>query len=991
MRLLALSIAAILASTASAATTRTAPEARWQAWEQHRQLEQDSLLKGLQWRPIGPTVQGGRVVDIEVHPDKPYTFYVAYASGGIWKTENNGVTFTPLSDALPTTISGDIAIDPNNPDTIWVGTGEPNSSRSSYSGLGVFVSRDGGQSFSQSGLLGADRIARVIVDPRDSRRVFVAVQGPLYTEGGMRGLYLSEDGGASWQQVLKTPNSWTGASDVVFQPGNPDVMYAALWDRQRRPWDFVDSGKGSGVWKSTDGGRNWSKLAGLPEGDHVGRIGLAVSAAAPERLYVGIDDMRRLSDAEVEAGDSPLSSDRLKTMSREEFLAQDPEAIEFFIRGSDFDASLDAKTLLAQIRSGELTMDRLRARLLEANPNAFDPPIRGITVFRSDDAGQSFRQAHQQPIRDFTFGYGYYFGEIVAAPDNADRLYILGVPVAVSEDGGATWHGRINDPKVHVDHHAWTVDTAGQGRILNGNDGGVDVSYDAGKTWLKLDAQAVGQSYAVAVDMESPYNVYTGMQDNGTFKGSSAIDLDAPGGFWSQGGDGWSFLNGGDGMQIQADPRDASVLYTGYQFGFYRRGGKDGGPVRPQARFDEAPLRFNWMTPILLSSHNPDILYMGANKLFRSMDQGRNFTAISPDLTRGKREGDVPFATITTLAESTLEFGLLAVGTDDGRVHVSEDGGKNWREVTKGLAKDRWISRVEFSRAERGRLYVTQTGYRDDDMRPYVWVSEDLGKRWRSIAANLPAEPVNVLREDPVNPELLYLGSSRGVYASLDRGGSWQALQTGLPNVPAHDLVVHPRDRELVVGTHGRSVWIVDVLPLQELNAETRAKPVALFHVDPVTFERGWRSQPRRWFEHIGRAPKAVVHFWAAESGSATLKVLDDEKQTVREIAVEAQKGLNRFEYDLLADETLGLAAEAKKAEAAAAKITDPEKVKEGAKARTPLAESKRLGAPLYLAPGKYTLALEAGGSTAETSLEIKAPRAIEPRKKPAFELRGKK
>lgn len=977
-----------LAASVDARSTRTEPEARWQAWEQHQALQQSSWFGGLKWRPIGPTVQGGRVVDIEVHPGHPYTFYVAYASGGVWKTRNNGVSFEPLSDGLPTMISGDIAIDPQAPETLWVGTGEPNSSRSSYSGLGVFVSRDGGQHFEHAGLTGADRIARIKVDPSDSQRVYVAVHGPLYTAGGMRGIYRTLDGGRSWQQVLAGPNDWTGASDLVLDPSDPKTMYAAMWDRKRRPWDFVDAGVGSSVYKSSDGGETWTRLAQFPQGEHVGRIGLTISAANPRRIYAGIDNQAKLSDSERDPGDSPLSLPRLRTMDKDEFLRQDPESVEGLVRALDMDISISGASLTARIKSGELTMDGLRKRILELDPQAFEPEVRALEVWRSDDAGASWTRVNRDLIRDFTYTYGYYFGEIKAAPDNADRVYVLGLPTAVSEDGGVTWSGRTNAPSVHVDHHAWTIDPQHPERILNGNDGGVDVSYDGGATWLKLDAQAVGQSYAVAVDMDEPYNVYTGLQDNGTWKGSSAIDLDQPGGFWAQNGDGWRFLNGGDGMQIQVDPRDSSVVYTGFQFGNYRRAGKDGGEVRARALWDEPPLRYNWNTPVLLSPHNPDVVYMGANRLYRSMDRGHHFTPISGDLTRGKRDGDVPFATITTVSESPREFGLIAAGSDDGMVWISEDSGQEWREATRGLVRDRWVSRVQFSAHARSRLYLSLNGYRDDDMSAYVYVSEDLGKTWRSIAAGLPAEPVNVVREDPVNADLLYVGTDRGVYVSIDRGQSWQALQAGLPNVPVHDLVVHPRDRELVAGTHGRSVWIVDVLPLQDLTADVRAKAAHWFYVADVDYDRSWRSRPDRWFGHNECPAKAVLTYWAAEAGKGTLKVLDSKKNLVREIPIEAARGINRYEYDLKVDAELGVAAE--KARLAEADKDAKEPKDDGALARMPLAEALRLGFPPYITPGDYTLTLDLGGASAEATLKINAPKPSEPRDKPKFKLRGR-
>ena len=985
---------------AKADTARTDPDARWRSWEQHQAMEASSWFGGLEWRSIGPTVQGGRVVDIEVHPSDPYTFYVAYASGGIWKTENNGVTFKPLSDGLPSMISGDIALDPSAPQTLWLGTGEPNASRSSYAGLGVFVSRDGGAHFEHAGLTGADRIARVLVDPRKGERVFVAVQGPLYTPGGMRGIYRTDDSGKSWKQVLEGATEWTGASDLIVDPSNPDTLYAALWERSRRPWNFVEGGVGTAIYKSTDGGDNWTRLADFPNGKHVGRVGLAISAANPRRVYASIDNQLPLPVDALDLGDRPLSGARLRKMSKEEFLRQDPVEIEIFIRDNDFDPSVDAKLLTAKVRSGELSMDALRKKLVDGNAALFDADVTGLEIWRSDDAGRSWAKANREPIRDFTYTLGYYFGQIKAAPDNADRVYVVGVPMAVSQDAGATWSGSVNASQVHVDHHAWVYDPGNPKRIFNGNDGGIDVSYDGGASWLKLDAQPVGQSYTLAVDMAEPYNVYTGLQDNGTWKGSSTLDPTKPGGFWGS-NDGWKFISGGDGMQIAVDPRDADVVYTGYQFGWYRRAGAEGGDTRPRPGLDQPALRYNWNTPIQLSAHNPDIVYFGANKLFRSMDRGETWTAISADLTRSKERGDVPFATLTTISESTRDFGLIWTGTDDGLLWVTEDGGEDWREVDKGLAENRWVSRVVASSHVRERAYVSQNGYRDDDMTAHVYVTENLGKSWRALASTLPAEPVNVVREDPVNPDLLYVGTDRGVYVSLDRGDSWQALQQGLPNVPVHDLVVHPRDRELVAGTHGRSVWIVDVLPLQELTREIRIKPAHLFHVADVDYSRGWRGRPDRWFAHTEDQPTSKISFWAADAGAGTLKILDADRRPVRQIVLTAKAGINSVEWDLLVDADAGIAAEAARAAKAKAdakskpakKAADGPLVsdEEGILGKLPLAESKRLGHPLYITPGDYTLTIDMDGGHSETAFKVNPPKDFEPRSKPKFKLRGRK
>jgi photosystem II stability/assembly factor-like uncharacterized protein len=986
--LLALALAAA-ASAVPALDSRDPTDPRWQAYAQHAGLERESLLHGLRWRALGPTLQGGRVLDVESMPGAPYGFYVAYASGGVWKTVNNGVSFEPLSDTLPTLITGDIAVDPNRPQRLWIGSGEPNSSRSSYGGMGVFLSEDGGRSFVHKGLTDVDRISRVLVHPSDSTRICVAAIGKLYTQGGRRGVFCTRDDGATWPQVL-TGEGWTGAIDLAFDPNDAETLYAATWERARSAWNLAESGPGSGIWKSSDGGASWTRLGGgLPQGAEVGRIGLAVSTSKPGTLYASIDNWAELPTERQDLGDRPLSARRLKQMDKAEFLAQDPEEIESFIRDNDLDTELDAKTLIAKVKSDEISVQDLVDALNDAEAALFNTDIHGLEIWRSDDAGASWRKTHDDVLTQVTYTYGYYFGQIRVAPDDAERIYVLGVPVITSADGGKTFSG-MNPPSVHVDHHAWWIDAANPRRMIGGNDGGLDVSYDGGKTWLKLDAQPVGQFYTIGVDMAEPFNVYGGLQDNGTWKGSSTAKWDDA--------DAWSFIGGGDGMHVAIDPRDATV-YTGYQFGFYRS--SKGHEVRPREPLGAPALRYNWNTPVVLSSHNPDVVYYAANRLFRSFDQGKTWSAISADLTTSTQRGDVPYATITSISESPKQFGLIWAGTDDGHVWVTTGGGNDWREVSANLP-ERWVSRVFASQHVRDRAYVSFNTYRNDEAVAHVFVSENLGRHWRSIRANLPAEAINVIQEDPVNPDLLYVGSDRGVYASFDRGGSWQAFDAGLPNVPVHDLVVHPRDRRIVVGTHGRSVWIADALPLQELSAAVRAKPVHLFHVDAVQADRGWRSEPSRWFDETPYLPKASLQFWAAQDGTGTLRVRDSEARVLREIAIEARRGINLLEWDLLVDRELALAAEqaaTAKAEAdrSAASATDtqssaaaPAADDSGRLAKTPYAESVRLGHRLYATPGKYTLALSLGGADSEVAFTIKAPEARKPRAQPPAKLRGR-
>ncbi|UXI68186.1 WD40/YVTN/BNR-like repeat-containing protein [Tahibacter amnicola] len=952
------------------AATTTAQ--RWAAWEAHQKLVAQSPFNGLKWRDIGPVVQGGRVVDIASVPGAPYTFYVAYASGGVWKTTNNGVSFEPLSDRLPTMVTGAIAVDPQKTDTLWVGSGEPNSSRSSYGGLGVFRSDDGGKSFRPMGLDDTDRISRILVHPGDSDTVYVAAIGKLYTEGGSRGIFRTRDGGKTWQHVLKGESPWTGAIDLAMDPRDPNVLYAAQWERERKPWKFVESGKGSGIYKSTDGGETWTRLAGgFPTGAKVGRIGLSIAASQPDTLYASVDNWDELPADQQEKSDRSLSAASLRTMSKEEFLRQDPEEIETFIRNNDLDTALDATALIDKVRKDEVTLADL-VRKLDASSTGFDADkIRGLEIYRSDDAGKTWRRTNQHPLREVNYSYGYYFGVVRVSPTDPEHVYAQGLPMIESTDGGKTWHG-LNDPQVHVDYHELLIDPNYPQRLIAGNDGGVDMSYDGGKTWIKLDAQPVGQLYTINVDMADPYNVCGGFQDNGTLKGSSRTK-------WRQHED-WSEVGGGDGMWCAFDLRDGQTFYSGYQFGNYSRSGGPGGAqeVRARAALKDPPLRYNWLSPLVLSTHNPDVVYLAANRLFRSFDEGETWSAISPDLTTSKQRGNVPFATISTVSESPRQFGLIWAGTDDGNVWVTDTAGTHWKNVADTLPADRWVSRVEASHHETRRAYVSLNGYRNDDGTPYLYRTDDLGQRWTSIGKGLPDEPINVVREDPVNADVLYVGTDRGVYVSRDRGNSWESLQANLPNVPVHDLIVHPRERELVAATHGRSAWVVDVLPVQELTPVLAKEALKLFPLESVQGSRDWRSRPSEWFDEKPYLPQIEGAYWVKSAGTVTLSVVDSNGNPVQKLTFEAGAGVNAWQWDLSIDKDLALKAE----QAALAKDAGTEKDGKPNLSKTPVAESVRLGHRLLATPGKYTVRLEQGSASSETALEIKAPEARKPRAK---------
>lgn len=930
---------------------------RKEAWELHRSLEQGSPCQGLAWRSVGPVVQGGRVVDVEAVPGKPFAFYVAYASGGLWYTENNGHTFTPLFDDQPTLIMGDVALDPSDPQRLWVGTGENNSSRSSYGGYGVFRSDDGGATWSAKGLIESDRIGRVQVDPRDGQRVFVAALGKLYTAGGQRGVYRTTDGGDTWVQVLPG-GEWTGAIDVQLDPKNPDIVYAATWERRRRPWNFWEGGAGSAIWKSTDGGTTWAQLkGGFPEGADVGRIGLAICQSKPNVIYASVDHQGRLPEAEWDLG-GPLSAKRVRRMTTEDFVGHSLEQIQGFIDDLDYDLGLKAKALVAKLESGELTLKRLLDKMSDANASLFSTDIRGLEVYRSDDRGATWRRTHAKPLKRVVHTYGYYFGLIRVAPDDPDRVYVAGVPLLTSGDGGQTWIG-IHGRRSHVDYHALWIDPTDSRHLIAGNDGGIDVSFDRGVTWRGVDAQPVGQFYTLAIDDQEPYWIYGGLQDNGTYMGSSRS---------RPGVDEWERIGGGDGMYVQVDPRDRTIYY-GYQFGWYFRRSPEGKSerIRPTYGLEDEPLRYNWATPVHLSPHNADVVYFGCNKLFRSMDQGRTWRAISSDLTTSPNRGDVPFACITSISESPDAFGHVWIGTDDGHVHVTTDGGATWKDRSAGLPRDRWCTRVVASRHDPRCAYATFSGYRDDDITAYVYATKDGGASWTSLAKGLPPEPVNVICEDPWSATRIYVGTDRGVYVSADGGATFEALVGGLPCVPVHDLLVHERAKELVAATHGRSIYVLPLKHLLEVTPEIRAARVHVFSQEALTPARGWLRPRSEWTDRPERHPRRRLVFWAGGGGSAALEILDDEGRVLRAIEAQATPGLNVVEWDLLLDPQKALAAEAAGNAGSPAPKTAAERW-----TQWPRREAAGMGWPCFVTPATYAVRVTVGDASASTQLVVK-------------------
>lgn len=780
--------------------------------QKRKLLEKDTTLNSIRFRNVGPSIMSGRVVDVDVNPGDPTEFYVAYASGGLWYTQNNGQSLVPVFDKENTFSIGDIAVNWSTK-TIWVGTGEANSSRSSYSGLGVYKSADKGKTWEYLGLPESHHIGKINLHPTNPNIAWVAVLGHLYSPNKERGIYKTTDGGKTWKQTLYVDDN-TGAVDMDINPKNPDELYAAMWYRTRRAWNFEEGGKTSGIYKSTDGGNSW-KLAtaagsSFPSGNGLGRIGVAVFAANPNIVYATLDNQDHRPDTAQKKADTNYVLKDFKNLTKENFLILDDKKLDSFLIKNGFPEKYKSSSVKELVKTDKVKPTAVYDYLFDANAALFETPIIGCEVYRSDDAGASWKKVNTKGLNLYNT-YGYYFGKISVSSTNENKVVISGFSLMLSEDGGKTFKTTDNEA-THADWHGCWMNPNRDGHWVAGNDGGCNITYDNGKHWFKANTPSVGQFYAITVDDAKPYNIYGGLQDNGTWFGpANTKDIDQ----WDyEGVYPWKQIGGGDGMQVQVDTRDNKTAYTGSQFGFYGRRSTDGGrrlSIYPRPDLGEPKFRFNWQTPIWLSKHNQEVFYYATNKFHRSLQKGEKLEALSVDLTNGAREGDVPFGTSTTLVESPVKFGLIYIGTDDGNIHVSKDAGYTWAKISSSLPKavqGMYVSRVTPSAFKEGRIYASLNAYRNDNFDAYLFVSEDYGASWSQIGTDLPTEPLNVVKEDPKKENIIYVGSDNGLYASFDMGKSFMTLDNNLPRVPVHDITVQQRENELVVGTHGRSIYI---------------------------------------------------------------------------------------------------------------------------------------------------------------------------------------
>jgi hypothetical protein len=840
-----------VAVAAAAGLTAAGPRAQSQG------LFNEHLLEAFTYRTTGPFRMGARVSAIAV-PDSPardhlYTFYVAFWAGGLFKTTNNGTTFEPIFDGQSTLSIGAVAVAHSNSDIVWVGTGDAFTSRSSYAGDGVYKSIDGGKTWKNMGLRDSQHIARIVIDPANPDIVYVAAMGHLYSDNAERGVFKTTNGGESWEKILYV-NDRVGVIDLVVNPRNPAMFYAATYEKQRLPWQMVNGGPGTGIYKTVDSGRNWTKLAGgLPTGK-IGRIGLAVYLANPDILYAVIENENPRDAGAAAVPGQALGSGRGGA-------------------GSTF----------------------------------------GGQVYRTDNGGQIWTKMSADDYNVSPKG-PYYFSQIFVDPANDQNIFVTQDGFRHSIDGGRNWNAPAVFPRMFGDTRTLWIDPENPRRMIQGSDGGVAVSYDGGRTSDAYSNIPIGSIYAIGVDMQDPYNLYAGLQDHENWRGPSNTSA-ARGASESD----WIAVGDGDGIVTLPDPTDSRWLYTTREYGGHSRVDQKLGyetnivPVRQQGD----PYRWLWEPPVFISPHNSSVIYAGAQVLLRSTDRGDHWTEISPDLStndaskimresEGSVPGGIPWFAICSISESPLTAGLIWAGTSDGKVQVTRNTGATWTDATKRIAavggrEEAYVSRVRASAHAAGRAYVAKSGYKFDDFRPYLYKTEDFGATWKSIAGNLPDQPINVIYEDLKNPDLLFVGNDTGVFVSIDRGTKWVKMNNNMPNVPVRDLLVHPRENDLILGTYGRNFWITNVAPLQEMNDAVLAEDVHLFTIKPTVQRVTWSFGAndylfgQRNFQTPNEQNAMAIRYYLKNpaTGGANIIIADAQGQEVARLPGRTTAGIN--------------------------------------------------------------------------------------------------
>lgn len=817
-------------------------------------------FKPLPWRSVGPANMGGRLADIALSPSNPKTFFLGFGTSGLWKTTNMGTTFTPVFDKEATSSIGSVVVcdapanwsgwkedlkdDPEPPTgdkliekgkgkIVWVGTGEGNGRNSSSWGHGVYRSTDGGTTFKNVGLDDSHDIPRLAVDPRNPDVCYAAALGHLWGPNKERGVYKTEDAGKSWKPVLQIDEN-TGAIDVLIDPSNPDTVYAAMYMRLRTPYSFTSGGPKGGIYKSTDAGRSWKKVAnGLPA--QTGRIGLD--------LY-----------------------------------------------------KKDTKELFALVESDE-----------GGGRNIDDDRSRHGGLFKSTDGGNSWTRIHGRVPRAF------YFSKVRVDPTDDKRIYILGYGIDYSDDGGATFHTGMGG-NAHGDCHVLVVDPTDHDHLLLGDDGGLFQSFDRGKTWSYNNTIAVGEFYEVAYDMQTPYRLMGGLQDNGSWMGPSSKLSDSI--FNAD----WKFITDSDGFHCAFDPEDPNIFYTeGQGADLYRTNFTTGklDSITPVPKEGSPRFRFNWNSPLLVSKHHPKTLYVAGNYVFKLLNRGDDWEKISPDLTKHDPQtiettgsNAETYGTVVSLCESSIKPGLLWTGSDDGMIYLTEDDGKNWRDVTPKEVAGHYISKIEASHSNPAIAYVTVDAHRSNVFDPMVLMTEDSGKSWKNITGDLPKGwSAMAVREDAFNPGVIYVGTQAGMFFTYDKGKHWVSLNgDSLPTVPVYDIQQHPRERDLILATHGRSIYEMDdASPLSQMSEAIAAMPFHVFDVRPGKPQYGlWEWTPGdQWFKGKVKPSGANIDYWLkpGETGGVSILIETPSGVKVRELTGTTNGGLNRVTWDLLPEQ----------------------------------------------------------------------------------------
>jgi photosystem II stability/assembly factor-like uncharacterized protein len=869
----------------------------------------ETAISHLQYRSIGPANMGGRIADIAVVESKPQVFYIGAATGGVWKTENHGTSWTPLFDNESTGSIGDVTVHQANPNLVWVGSGEPQNRQSSPWGNGVYKSTDAGKTWTHMGLEATKHVGRILIHPRNPDIVYVAAVGDLWSPNEERGVYRTEDGGQTWERVLYVDEN-TGAIDLAMDPGDPNTLFAAMYQRRRTGWGFNGGGPGSGLYRTLDGGESWSELTeGLPQG---------------EKGRIGVDVFRQ-----------------------------------------------DGNVVFALVEADARGPNQGRG----SGPGG----ARESGTFRSLDRGETWEKMSDTNPRPM------YYSQIRIDPSNPDRIYVLGTNLTVSDDAGRTFRDDASE-QIHVDHHALWINPNDPDHLIIGSDGGVSASWDGTATWRMFDNIPLGQFYQIGFDMRDPYYVCGGLQDNDAWCGPS--NTRSMHGIRNQD---WYEVKMGDGFFTLVDPNDSTVVFAESQGGNLVRWDLNTGeqtPIRPVVGPREngdttKAYRFNWNAPLHMSPQDSRTIYLGANYLMRSPDRGMSWEEVGGlDLTKAIdretleimgvpgsepqmsiNDGISAYGTLTTAAESPLSPDVIYAGTDDGNVQVSMDGGATWENVVSripGLPDRTYVSRLVPSAHEPGRVYATFDGHRNGDYSAYVYVSEDYGQSWRAIGDGLPdGWSVNVITEHHRTPGLLFVGNEVGVYTTVDRGERWHALKNNLPVVPVDDILIHPRDNDLIVGTHGRSIWIMpDITPLEQLTGGVLAEAGYVFPMPPNTMwaERGDWPFYGATFSAPNPERGVLVRYFLSEAvpadddetdhGHIALSITDDGGSTVRTLEAPARAGINEVVWDRRYDRPY-----------------EPEEDGGGGGGGTP-------EGPVVM-PGTYTVSLTVGESTSSSTVEI--------------------